>query len=35
MQDDCYPIADDGWKAETTRILVSDTTFTARPGWPQ
>ncbi len=24
MQDDCYLIADDGWKAETTRILVKD-----------
>ena len=24
MQDDCYLIAADGWKAETTRILVKD-----------
>jgi type I restriction enzyme M protein len=25
MQDDCYLIAADGWKAETTRIIVKDT----------
>ena len=24
MQDDCYLIADDGWKAETTRIIETD-----------
>ncbi len=25
MQDDCYLIADDGWKAETTRVMVKNT----------
>jgi type I restriction enzyme M protein len=24
MQDDCYIIADDGWKAETYRIIMKD-----------
>jgi type I restriction enzyme M protein len=34
MQDDCYLIAADGWKAETTRIIVKDKKGTEKDkGW--